>query len=93
MLQEARRVAAEFVVLDAGRPEGVADEEWQDRSLPDGSQYRIDRRHFDAQQLVGEIGATVVFAGRFYVMPAISQNATIAIPYPRREGEPGTPAS
>lgn len=59
MLDEARRVAAEV---------------WQNRSLPDSSRYRIYRRHFDAQQLAGEIGGNVIFAGSFYVMVAMSQN-------------------
>jgi hypothetical protein len=58
------------VILDAGRPDGVAAEEWQDRSLPDGSRYRIYRRHFDPDILASEIDGTVLFTGSFYVLAA-----------------------
>jgi SAM-dependent methyltransferase len=67
-LDEARRVAAEVVVLDAGRPAGVAAEEWQHRVLPDGGHYRIFRRHFEPDVLASELGGKVLFGGRFYVL-------------------------
>ena len=67
-LLEARRVAREIVILDAGRPFGVKAEEWQDRTLRDGGRYRIYRRHFDPGLLAEEIGGEVLFAGRFYVL-------------------------
>jgi hypothetical protein len=65
---EATRVAAEIVILDAGRPPQVAAEEWQDRTLPDGSRYRIYRRHFEPDVLASELGGTVLFGGTFYVL-------------------------
>jgi SAM-dependent methyltransferase len=68
LLQEARRVAHEIIILDAGRPPGVNAEEWQDRTLPDGGSYRIYRRHFDPTLLAEEIRGHVLFAGRFYVL-------------------------
>jgi SAM-dependent methyltransferase len=68
LLWEARRVAREIVILDAGRPSGVNAEEWQDRTLPDGGRYRIYRRHFDPGVLAKEIGGEELFAGRFYVL-------------------------
>lgn len=71
LLAEARRVAREVLILDAGRPEGVARQEWQDRTLPDGSAYRIYRRHLGAQELASEVGGKPVFAGMFYVMVAV----------------------
>jgi hypothetical protein len=67
-LLEARRVAPDIVILDAGRPSGVNAEEWQDRTLPEGGRYRIYRRHFDPGVLADEIGGEVLFAGRFYVL-------------------------
>jgi SAM-dependent methyltransferase len=67
-LLEARRVADEVVILDAGRPIGVSAEEWQSRSLPAGGSYRIYRRHFDPETLADEVGGEVAFAGRFYVL-------------------------
>ncbi|HUE59387.1 MAG TPA: class I SAM-dependent methyltransferase [Acidimicrobiales bacterium] len=67
-LKEARRVAGEIVVLDAGRPPGVPAEHWQDRSLPDGTEWRIFRRHFEPGALAEEIGGRLLFGGRFYVL-------------------------
>ncbi len=67
-LDEARRVAAEMLILDAGRPDGVSAEEWQDRTLPDGRVYRVFRRHFSAEALAAEVGGDVLFDGRFYVL-------------------------
>lgn len=67
-LAEARRVSDEIVILDAGRPSGVCAEEWQERTLPDGGQYQVFRRHFDAEVLAEEVRGDVLFDGRFYVM-------------------------
>lgn len=72
VLGEARRVARVTLILDAGRPEGVAAEEWQDRTLPDGSRHAVFRRHFDAEALASEVGGSVVFAGSFYVIVAVT---------------------
>ena len=68
LLSEARRIAGEVVILDAGRPPGVAAEEWQQRTLPDGSEHRVFRRHFRADELAAEVGGRDVFAGSFYVI-------------------------
>ncbi len=68
LLGEARRVCAELVVVDAGRPDGVPAEHWEDRSLPDGGHYRILRRHFTGEQLAEELGGRSLFSGRFYVL-------------------------
>ena len=56
------------MILDAGRPVGVAAEEWQQRTLPDGSEHQVFRRHFRAEELAAEVGGSVVFAGSFYVI-------------------------
>jgi len=74
-LAEAYRVASEVVILDAGRPLGVAAEEWQERTLPSGGHYRVFRRHFDADALAAEVGGVVLFAGQFYVLVS-----TVAVP-------------
>lgn len=68
LLGEVRRIAGEVVILDAGRPAGVAAEEWQRRTLPDGSEHQVFRRHFRADELAAEVGGSVVFAGSFYVI-------------------------
>lgn len=70
LVAEAKRVARELVIVDAGRPAGVPAEHWQDRTLPDGSAWRIHRRHFEGPDLAAEVGGDVLFAGRFYVLIA-----------------------
>jgi len=67
-LSEARRIAEELVVVDAGRPPGVPPEHWQRRTLGGGESFRVFRRHFDAAALAAEIGGRPLFSGRFYVM-------------------------
>ena len=71
LLVEARRVAREVLILDAGRPEGVEAAEWQERTLNDGRQYQVFRRHFDAETLAAEVGGQVLFHGAFYVLVAL----------------------
>lgn len=68
LLGELRRIAGEVVILDSGRPGGVAAEEWQQRTLPDGSEHQVFRRHFRADEIAAEVGGSVVFAGSFYVI-------------------------
>jgi SAM-dependent methyltransferase len=72
LLAEARRVAREVLILDAGRPEGVRAAEWQERTLSDGTQYQVFRRHFDAETLAAEVGGNVLFDGNFYVLVAVT---------------------
>jgi ubiquinone/menaquinone biosynthesis C-methylase UbiE len=72
LLAEARRVARQVVILDAGRPEGVQAAEWQERTLHDGTRYQIFRRHFDATTLAAEVGGNVLFDGTFYVLVAVT---------------------
>jgi len=55
----------------AGRPEGVEAAEWQERTLNDGRQYQVFRRHFDAETLAAEVGGQVLFHGAFYVLVAL----------------------
>src|SRR5205085_7328092 len=43
-LSEARRVADELVILDSGRPFGAPDEEWQTRTLADGTSFTVYKR-------------------------------------------------
>jgi hypothetical protein len=67
-LSEARRIAEELVVVDAGRPPGVPAEHWQHRTLGGGETFSVFRRHFDAEALAAEIDGRPLFSGRFYVM-------------------------
>lgn len=66
-LQEARRVAAELVVIDAARRPGIEPEQWQERVLNDGSRHRVYKRYFTAEQLADELGGEVLFDGEWFV--------------------------
>jgi ubiquinone/menaquinone biosynthesis C-methylase UbiE len=66
-LSEARRVAGELVVIDSAlRPE-VPAQEFQQRTLTDGSSYRVFKRYLTAEQLAGEIGGEPLLGGRWFV--------------------------
>ena len=67
-LAEARRVADELVILDSGLPPGARSEEWQTRSLSDGSSHTVYKRHFDIEVLRAEVGGEPLFGGRYFVL-------------------------
>ena len=50
--------------------EGAATEEWQLRTLDDGSRHRVYKRCFDAAELAAEVGGAVVLANRWFVAVA-----------------------
>jgi ubiquinone/menaquinone biosynthesis C-methylase UbiE len=67
-LAEARRVAPELVVVDAGLREDVEPVEWQERVLNDGSRWQVFKRYFEPGELVAELGgAETLHAGRWFV--------------------------
>jgi SAM-dependent methyltransferase len=66
-LAEARRVAGELIVVDSALREGHDPEEWQTRTLNDGSQHRIFKRFLTAEGLADEIDGTPLLAGRWFV--------------------------
>jgi ubiquinone/menaquinone biosynthesis C-methylase UbiE len=61
---EARRVAGELVVVDAG---GGDREEVQERKLNDGSTHSVYKRWFSASTLAAEVGGSVLFEGDWFV--------------------------
>lgn len=68
-VREARRVAAELVVLETAQTRSGTAEAWEERPLLDGSRHRIYRRYFTAEGLAEELGAgKVLFAGQWFVM-------------------------
>jgi demethylmenaquinone methyltransferase/2-methoxy-6-polyprenyl-1,4-benzoquinol methylase len=70
-LGEARRVAAELVVVDAALREDVEPEEMQERILTDGSRWHVYKRYFTPEQLAEELGGgRTLFAGRWFVVVA-----------------------
>jgi SAM-dependent methyltransferase len=67
-LAQARRLAAELLIVDsARRPDGDA-EAWQERQLNDGSRHRVYKRWFTAAGLAEELGGgETVHAGPWFV--------------------------
>ena len=67
-LAEARRVAAELVVVDAALHDGVEPEQWQRRKLLDGSRHVVYKRYFSPEGLAEELdGGTPLLSGRWFV--------------------------
>ena len=67
-LAEARRVAAEVLVVDSA---GEDREEWQERELNDGTRHRVYKRWFTPERLVEELGGgEVLHSGRWLVAVA-----------------------
>ena len=67
-LAEARRVAAELVVVDAALRDGIAPEQWQPRKLLDGSRHVVYKRYFSPETLAEELGVgTTLLRGRWFV--------------------------
>jgi demethylmenaquinone methyltransferase/2-methoxy-6-polyprenyl-1,4-benzoquinol methylase len=71
-IAEARRVAAELVVVDSARRPGVEAEQTQERVLNDGSVHRVFKRYLTAAQLAGEIGGDVLADGEWFVAAHVS---------------------
>lgn len=68
-LAEARRVAPELVVCDSALHEGVTAEEWQERTVQDGSRFDVYKRYFTGDGLAAELGgAEVLHAGTWFVV-------------------------
>jgi len=68
-LAEARRVARELIVVDAALREGVEPEGWPERTLADGTTYRVYKRFFTGAGLAEELGGgDVLHAGRWFVV-------------------------
>jgi ubiquinone/menaquinone biosynthesis C-methylase UbiE len=68
-LSEVRRVAREWVIVDAALREDVEAAAWQNRILDDGSRWRVYKRYFAPAVLAAEVGdGEVLFAGRWFVV-------------------------
>jgi ubiquinone/menaquinone biosynthesis C-methylase UbiE len=55
-LAEARRVAAELVVVDSAPRPDRPREGWQERTLNDGSRHRVFKRFLTAGEIAAELG-------------------------------------
>jgi demethylmenaquinone methyltransferase/2-methoxy-6-polyprenyl-1,4-benzoquinol methylase len=67
-LAEARRVAAELVVVDAAVRPDHERTELQERVLDDGSRWEVYKRYFEPDELAAELGGgETLFAGDWFV--------------------------
>jgi demethylmenaquinone methyltransferase/2-methoxy-6-polyprenyl-1,4-benzoquinol methylase len=66
-LAEARRVARELIVVDSALRDGVEPEQWQERTLNDGSRHRVFKRFLTADGLAEEIGGEPLLGGTWFV--------------------------
>jgi len=67
-LREARRVAAEIVIVDSALRDDVEPEERQERILNDGSRWEIYKRYFTTDLLANELGGgETLFGGHWFV--------------------------
>ena len=70
-LREARRVAAELLVVDSAVRAGVEPEAMQERVLKDGSCWTILKRYFTGAGLAAELGGgRILHEGRWFVAVA-----------------------
>ncbi len=75
-LSEARRVAAELVVIDAALRPGVQPEQWQERTLNDGSRHHTYKRFFSRGQIAEELDGEVLFDGQRFIAARVTWSAT-----------------
>ena len=67
-MAEARRVAAELVIVDTALHRDHESEEEQERVLDDGTRHSVYKRFFTPQALVAELGGGApIFAGTYFV--------------------------
>jgi demethylmenaquinone methyltransferase/2-methoxy-6-polyprenyl-1,4-benzoquinol methylase len=69
-LAEARRVAAELVVVGTVLSEGEEPARWDERVLSDGSRWKVFKRVFDPDALAKELGGRMLHRSRLFVMVA-----------------------
>ena len=67
-LAEARRVAAELVVVGSRLQAGEQPERWDERVLRDGSRWQVFKRVFVPEDLAIELGGRVLHESRYFVM-------------------------
>ncbi|HEX7255872.1 MAG TPA: class I SAM-dependent methyltransferase [Gaiellaceae bacterium] len=67
-LDEARRVAAELVVVDSARRPDSDPDGMQPRVLKDGSRWKVYKRYFTGRQLAAELGGgEILHEGEHFV--------------------------
>ncbi len=73
-LAQARRLAPELVIVDSAVRPDHEREEWQTRTLNDGSSYQVYKRYFTPEELAAELGdGRVLHASDWFVMVATGE--------------------
>ena len=68
-LREARRVAPEFVLVDASIGHSQVEEEWSPRVLQDGSTWEVYKRWFTPDGLLAEVGGgEALYTGTWFLV-------------------------
>jgi ubiquinone/menaquinone biosynthesis C-methylase UbiE len=67
-LAEARRVAAELVLVASVLWGGVEPERWEERVLSDGTRWQVYKRYFEPEPFAAEIGGDVYFRNQRFVV-------------------------
>lgn len=65
---EARRVAAELVVMGSRAGDDELLERWEERTLEEGSRWQVFKRVFEPEALAAELGGEILHAGRWFVI-------------------------
>lgn len=72
-LSEARRTADELIVIDSALRSGVEPEQLQERTLNDGSSFRVYKCYLTGTQLAAELGGgRVLMDGQWFVAAGTS---------------------
>jgi ubiquinone/menaquinone biosynthesis C-methylase UbiE len=69
-IAEARRVAAELVVVGTVLADGEEPERWDQRVLKDGSRWQVYKRVFVPEELADELRGRILHRSRLFVMVA-----------------------
>jgi ubiquinone/menaquinone biosynthesis C-methylase UbiE len=70
-LAEARRVAAELVIVGSKRGDGDEASRWEERVLNDGSRWQVYKRVFEPDLLLAELGGgRLLFESEYFLMVA-----------------------
>jgi len=67
-LAEAKRVAAELVIVEQQQPAGHPGEAWERRELENGGVYRVYKRYRTGRELAEEIGGDVLHDSRDFLV-------------------------
>jgi ubiquinone/menaquinone biosynthesis C-methylase UbiE len=68
-LDEARRVAAELVIVSSSRKGGKPPAGYEERVLADGSRWQVFKRYFLPEELLAELGGgEMLLEGRYFLV-------------------------